>query len=51
MEYLLTPSEGDLPDLDPSVGDDEQAATRFTLFEECLSHADTPLRAPRGQLP
>jgi hypothetical protein len=50
MEHLLAPSERDLPDLDPSVDDDEKAATGFTLFEEGLSRGDTPHRAPRSQL-
>jgi hypothetical protein len=51
MEDLLTASERDLPDLDPSVGDDEKAATGFTLFEEGLSGADALHRTPRGQPP
>jgi hypothetical protein len=51
MEDLLAAPERDLPDLDPSVGDDEKTATGFTLFEEGLSGANAPHRAPRGQLP
>jgi hypothetical protein len=50
VEYLLAAPEGDLPDLDASVGDDQEAATGFTLVEEGLSAAEASHRAPAGQI-
>jgi hypothetical protein len=50
VEYLLAASEGDLPDLDASFGNDQEATTGFTLFEDGLSGAEAPHRAPPGQM-
>ena len=49
MEYLFAASEGDLPDLDASVSDDEQAATRLPLFEEGFPRGQSPHRALLSQ--
>jgi hypothetical protein len=49
VEHLLTAPEGDLPDLDASVGDDDQATTGLAFSDEGLAGAEAPHRAPPGQ--
>jgi hypothetical protein len=48
MEHLLAASDGDLPDLDPSIGDDEETPAGLTLFEEGLAGAEAPHRTAPG---
>jgi hypothetical protein len=49
VEDLLTAPDGNLADLDAPVGDDQEALTGFTLFEEGLSAAEASYRAPAGR--
>ena len=51
VEDLLAASEGDLPDLDTTVGDDEEAPARLTLLEESFSGAKDLRGAAPGQTP
>ena len=49
VEDMLATSDGNLPDLDGAVGDDEEAAAGLALLEEERPGSEGPRRAARRQ--